>query len=141
MKAPQQSSANVRAYQNSHSDARAHTPSVIGTLDAYIDKYTSLLKFLNPTTSGTPDTDPAPEEQTSKAISLQTGVAFDNTPIGKSFGGILADVSKTPYHAGDTVVAQFVGYVFATLHPVVLRLMHSCPVPRANPRVCPCLWW
>ena len=35
---------------------------------------------------------------------------MDNSPIGKSFGGVLIDVNKqTAYHAGDTVVAQFVG--------------------------------
>jgi neutral ceramidase len=46
---------------------------------------------------------------------IQTGVVFDAAPIGKSFGQVLIDVANTAFHAGNTVVAQFVG---------------------ANPRVC-----
>ncbi|CAL1711862.1 unnamed protein product [Somion occarium] len=77
------------------------------TLDSYIDKYTSLLPFLAPNASGSPSSDPAPQDQTSKAISLQTAVILDNAPIGESFGRVIADVQTTsPYHAGDTVVAQ-----------------------------------
>ena len=35
---------------------------------------------------------------------------MDNSPIGTNFGSVLIDVNtKKPYHAGDTVVAQFVG--------------------------------
>ncbi|KAJ7165659.1 Neutral/alkaline nonlysosomal ceramidase [Mycena crocata] len=79
------------------------------TLDAYIEKYTSLVPFLADSPSGTPVSDAAPPELTSSAISLQTGVVFDAAPIGKSFGQVLIDVAKTAYKAGDTVVAQFVG--------------------------------
>ncbi|KAJ7499885.1 Neutral/alkaline nonlysosomal ceramidase [Mycena latifolia] len=80
------------------------------TLEAYIDKYTSLVPFLADSPSGTPVSDAAPPELTSSAISLQTGVVFDAAPIGKSFGQVLIDVVKTTaYKVGDTVVAQFVG--------------------------------
>lgn len=80
------------------------------TLEAYIDKYSSLVPYLADTApTTTPSSDAAPPEQTSKAISLQTGVIFDSPPIGKSFGQALIDVLKTPYHAGDTALAQFVG--------------------------------
>ncbi|TEB38006.1 Neutral/alkaline nonlysosomal ceramidase [Coprinellus micaceus] len=79
------------------------------TLEAYIDKYTSLVPFLGDTASGTPPSDPAPEDQTKKAISLQTGVVFDAAPIGKKFGDVLVNVNTTPYRAGDKVSAQFVG--------------------------------
>ncbi|KAJ7591365.1 Neutral/alkaline nonlysosomal ceramidase [Mycena floridula] len=80
------------------------------TLDAYIDKYSSLVPFLaNTVPSATPASDPPPAEQTSKAISLQTGVVFDAAPIGKRFGQILTDVLTTTYHAGDTVSAKWVG--------------------------------
>ncbi|KAF8169047.1 Neutral/alkaline nonlysosomal ceramidase [Mycena galopus ATCC 62051] len=79
------------------------------TLDAYIEKYSSLVPFLADTPTGTPATDAAPPELQSVAISLQTGVVFDAPPIGKSFGAVLVDVLKTPYSAGDTVTAQFVG--------------------------------
>ncbi|KAH9485768.1 Neutral ceramidase 2 [Psilocybe cubensis] len=80
------------------------------TLEAYIDKYSSLVPFLADNSTGTPASDPPPPEQTSKAISLQTGVVFDASPIGKKFGAVLTDVNtNAPYHAGDTVFAQFVG--------------------------------
>ncbi|KAF9258342.1 Neutral/alkaline nonlysosomal ceramidase [Marasmius fiardii PR-910] len=81
------------------------------TLEAYIDKYSSLLPFLADTKpSGTPASDAPPAEQTSKAISLQTGVVFDAAPIGKSFGDVLTDVrTSSPYRVGETVIAEFVG--------------------------------
>jgi len=79
------------------------------TLEAYIDKYWNLLPFIADNASGTPPSDAAPPEQTSKAISMQTPVMFDTAPIGKTFGAILVDVKHTAYHAGDTVTAQFVG--------------------------------
>ncbi|KJA28727.1 hypothetical protein HYPSUDRAFT_33070 [Hypholoma sublateritium FD-334 SS-4] len=80
------------------------------TLEAYIDKYSSLVPFLADTATGTPASDPPPPEQTSKAISLQTAVVFDAAPIGKSFGQVLTDVNtNTAYQAGNTVSAQFVG--------------------------------
>jgi neutral ceramidase len=80
------------------------------TLEAYIDKYTSLVPFLADTPTGTPVSDAAPPELTSGALSLQTAVVFDAAPIGKSFGQVLIDVVKTTaYKVGDTVVAQFVG--------------------------------
>ncbi|KAJ7064710.1 Neutral/alkaline nonlysosomal ceramidase [Mycena amicta] len=79
------------------------------TLEAYIDKYTSLVPFLADSPKGTPATDAAPPELQSSAISLQTGVVFDAAPFGKSFGSVLVDASSTPYKAGQTVSAQFVG--------------------------------
>ncbi|KAK7053720.1 Neutral/alkaline nonlysosomal ceramidase [Favolaschia claudopus] len=79
------------------------------TLDAYIEKYSSLVPFLADSPSGSPQTDPAPPQLQSSAISLLTGVVLDAAPIGKSFGQVLVDVAKTAYKAGDTVVAQFVG--------------------------------
>ncbi|KAG7091509.1 hypothetical protein E1B28_010537 [Marasmius oreades] len=81
------------------------------TLEAYIEKYSSLVPFLaDSEPSGTPVSDAPPAEQTSKAISLQTPVVFDAAPIGKSFGDVLTDVrTSSPYRAGETVTAQFVG--------------------------------
>ncbi|KAJ7702808.1 Neutral/alkaline non-lysosomal ceramidase-domain-containing protein [Mycena rosella] len=80
------------------------------TLEAYIDKYTSLVAFLADGASGTPPSDEPPAEQISKAISLQTDVKFDAAPIGKHFGQISKDVVTSElYHAGDTVFAEFVG--------------------------------
>jgi len=80
------------------------------TLEAYIDKYSTLVPFLADNTSGTPASDPPPPEQTSKAISLQTAVLFDAPPLGKAFGAVLVDVNaNTSYQAGQSVSAQFVG--------------------------------
>jgi neutral ceramidase len=80
------------------------------TLEAYIDKYSSLVPFLADSATGTPASDPPPPEQVSKAISLQTAVVFDAAPLGKKFGQVLSDVqTSSAYHAGDTVKVQFVG--------------------------------
>lgn len=79
------------------------------TLEAYIDKYSSLVPFLADNPSGTPPTDAPSPEQTTKAISLQTPVIYDTAPIGKRFGDVLVDVDNTTYRAGDTVRTQFVG--------------------------------
>ncbi|ETW74738.1 hypothetical protein HETIRDRAFT_391411 [Heterobasidion irregulare TC 32-1] len=79
------------------------------TLDAYIDKYGSLVSYLADNTSGSPPSDPAPPDLTGSAISLRTGVVFDSAPIGKSFGDVISDVSSSAYHVGDTVAIQFVG--------------------------------
>ncbi|CAK5278266.1 unnamed protein product [Mycena citricolor] len=80
------------------------------TLPAYIDKFTSLVPWLaDKAPSAAPVSDAAPPELQSKALSLQTGVVFDGTPIGKHFGDVQTDVLSTPYHAGDTAHALFVG--------------------------------
>jgi len=79
------------------------------TLEAYIDKYSSLVRYLANKVPGTPASDAPPPEQTSKAISLQTGVVFDAAPIGQSFGQVLTDVNSAPYSVGDTVSVLFVG--------------------------------
>ena len=43
---------------------------------------------------------------------LQLPVIQDTAPLGKNFGDVLIDVAvESPYRAGDTVVAQFVGCV------------------------------
>jgi neutral ceramidase len=46
------------------------------TLEAYIDKYTSLVKYLNPATTGTPTSDATPAEQTSSALSLRVRLPY-----------------------------------------------------------------
>ncbi|OCH91072.1 Neutral/alkaline nonlysosomal ceramidase [Obba rivulosa] len=80
------------------------------TLDSYIEKYSSLVSFLAADSVGSPTSDAPPPELTSEAISLQTAVIFDSPGLGQKFGGVLADVDTvSPYSAGDTVVAQFVG--------------------------------
>ena len=114
------------------------------TLDAYINKYSSLVSYLadNATVGAVPPSDPAPPDLTSRAISLRvrpaftllshngilltangrlssqqkTGVAFDSAGVGHNFGDKLVDVPvRSAFTAGQTVTVQFVG---------------------ANPRVC-----
>jgi hypothetical protein len=53
---------------------------VIVTLEAYIDKYTSLVPYIADNASGTPPSDAPPPEQTSKAISLQVR-SLMHTPL------------------------------------------------------------
>ncbi|KAH9888505.1 Neutral/alkaline nonlysosomal ceramidase [Cubamyces lactineus] len=88
------------------------------TLDSYIDKYSSIVSYLADDATGQPPSDPAPVDQTSKAISLQarppplpqTGVVFDAAGIGRDFGDVLTDVrTSSPYTAGEAVIATFVG--------------------------------
>ncbi|KAL6304955.1 Neutral/alkaline nonlysosomal ceramidase [Sparassis latifolia] len=81
------------------------------TLEAYLDQYTNLVPYLAAHTSSAPSSDPAPPDLTGKVISMQKPVTKDNPPLFKSFGDILVDVKTAEsYHAGDTVVAQFVGW-------------------------------
>ncbi|KAH9976114.1 Neutral/alkaline nonlysosomal ceramidase [Lactifluus volemus] len=65
------------------------------TLDAYIDKYTSLVSYLaNNATNGLlspPHSDAAPPDLSSKQISLRTPVIFDSPPIGHNFGDTMKD--------------------------------------------------
>ncbi|CEL52647.1 hypothetical protein RSOLAG1IB_05852 [Rhizoctonia solani AG-1 IB] len=80
------------------------------TLEAYTDLFTKYAPFLADSATGAPPAGPTPEDLTKKAISLQTGVVFDASPIGKSFGSVLTDVStSTPYKRGQTVTAVFQG--------------------------------
>ena len=80
------------------------------TLDSYIDKYGSLVSYLADNATGQPPSDPAPADQTGKAISLRTGVVFDSAGIGHSFGDVQTDVRQTSaYEAGEAVIATFVG--------------------------------
>ncbi|EPQ55350.1 Neutral/alkaline nonlysosomal ceramidase [Gloeophyllum trabeum ATCC 11539] len=79
------------------------------TLEAYIDKYSSLVPYLGDNSSlGDPPSDDAPPDLSGEAISLQTPVIVDNPPLGKHFGDVLKDVESS-YSAGQTVYAQFVG--------------------------------
>ncbi|GJE97341.1 neutral/alkaline nonlysosomal ceramidase [Phanerochaete sordida] len=79
------------------------------TLDAYIDKYTDLVQYLNPGVTSAPPTDDAPEDLTVRAITLRNGVIQDRAPFGKHFGDVLEDVAAAPYRVNDTVYARFVG--------------------------------
>ncbi|KAI0733823.1 Neutral/alkaline nonlysosomal ceramidase [Fomitopsis betulina] len=80
------------------------------TLDAYIHEYGQLVPYLAPNVTNKPPSDAAPVNLSSEAISLRLPVVQDTAPLGKNFGDVLVDVAVgSPYHTGDTVVAQFVG--------------------------------
>ncbi|KAI0035589.1 Neutral/alkaline nonlysosomal ceramidase [Vararia minispora EC-137] len=77
------------------------------TLDAYINKYGSLVSFLADDAAmagAQPPSDPAPPDLSGSAISLQTGVVQDNGDFGK----IITNVNPS-YTTGQTVFAVFQG--------------------------------
>jgi len=79
------------------------------TLEAYQDIFAKLIPWVADTVpSSLPASAPAPPDQSSSYISLQTPVVFDAAPLGKKFGAVLTDVSSS-YRVGQTVSAQFVG--------------------------------
>lgn len=80
------------------------------TLDAYIERYGALARYLAPAATGVPASDDPPENLTARAISLRNGVIVDHAPLGKHFGDVLVDVkTDVPYRANDIVFASFVG--------------------------------
>ena len=58
-----------------------------GTLDAYIDRYTELVQYLNPGVTRAPPTDAPPEDLTARAITLRVrvcsglGVLWEADPV------------------------------------------------------------
>jgi neutral ceramidase len=51
-------------------------PNSLDTLDAYIDKYGSLVSYLADNAAGVPPSDPAPEDLTNKAMHLTVNGAL-----------------------------------------------------------------
>lgn len=78
------------------------------TLDAYINLTLTYLPYLGPSASGSPPAGPSPPDNRDKSLSFITGVVADSAGIGKSFGGVVTDVSSS-YSAGDIVKATFIG--------------------------------
>ncbi|KAJ5257120.1 hypothetical protein N7478_013224 [Penicillium angulare] len=52
---------------------------------------------------------PSPPVNTNNSLSFITGVVYDNSPIGKSFGDVISNPSNKTYGPGDTVNTTFVG--------------------------------
>ncbi|KIY52549.1 Neutral/alkaline nonlysosomal ceramidase [Fistulina hepatica ATCC 64428] len=77
------------------------------TLEAYMNKYSSLVSYLADNASGTPASDPAPPDLTAEALSFQLPVVYDGTPAFKSFGDVLDDVDES-YAPGNTLSVTFV---------------------------------
>lgn len=66
------------------------SPKIV-TLEAYIDKYTSLVPFLADSPVGTPPSDDPPAEQISKAISLQVGLCGRSGLFSRGADSVLLD--------------------------------------------------
>lgn len=78
------------------------------TLNAYINITLSLLPYLATTSTSHPDPGPLPPNNVNRSLSFITGVAYDSTPLFKSFGDVKDDVGAH-YRIGDTVSVTFVG--------------------------------
>jgi neutral ceramidase len=80
------------------------------TLEAYLDIYTGLSKYLGDNAGTAPALGQAPPDLTGSPLSLRTGVVMDSTPIGKKFGEIITDVkTNAPYARGQNVTCSFNG--------------------------------
>ncbi|MEU0374176.1 neutral/alkaline ceramidase [Streptomyces sp. NPDC006283] len=75
------------------------------TLPAYQQEFASLAASLRDGT--TVDQGPTPPDQSSRQVSLQTGVVMDNPPSGRKFGDVLSGPAAS-YKRGATVAAEFV---------------------------------
>ncbi|KAI9591850.1 Neutral/alkaline nonlysosomal ceramidase [Syncephalis fuscata] len=75
-----------------------------GSLPAYIQNAVKLVQAMAGNTRIISAS--APQDFSSKFITLQTGVVLDSHPIGKSFGDVNVDV-KPSYNRGNTVSVTF----------------------------------
>lgn len=75
------------------------------TLQAYVEEFERLADSL--CTGKTLPDGPKPRSLLDKEISLQPGVIFDTTYLGKSFGDVMKDVQEF-YCPGDTASVTFV---------------------------------
>ena len=78
------------------------------TLNAYINLSVSYLSYLDGSSSSSPPLGPFPPDYVNQSLSFITGVVFDGTPLFKSFGDVLQDVSPN-VEPGENVSATFVG--------------------------------
>jgi neutral ceramidase len=75
------------------------------TLGAYQQEFAALAASLRdgrPSPAG----DGSPRDLTGKQLNFQTGVVFDDKPIGKSFGSVNVDANAA-YQRGQTVAVEF----------------------------------
>ncbi|XP_030834931.1 neutral ceramidase [Strongylocentrotus purpuratus] len=75
------------------------------TLQAYINQFRNLTT--NMMQDKTPPRGPIPKSLIDDQVSFLPPVFFDETPIGKSFGEVLTDVSGTTFKKGSVVQAVF----------------------------------
>lgn len=78
-------------------------------IPGYQNIFSNLVPFLASNTTTSPSPGTPPPNLLGSALSLQTGVIYDGPPLFKKFGNVLTDVKATPYVAGSTVSAVFVG--------------------------------
>jgi len=114
--APSNSYAHYVATEEEYSVQRYEGASTLygpNELAAYINLTLTYLPYLRSASSigklpGIP-AGPSPPVNTNKSFSFITGVVYDESPIGKSFGDVTANPGPGPYKPGDTVNTTFVG--------------------------------
>ncbi|KKK11968.1 neutral/alkaline nonlysosomal ceramidase [Aspergillus rambellii] len=83
------------------------------TLAAYVNLTLTYLPYLNNSNNlaGLPSIPSGinPPINTDNSLSFITGVVYDGSPLGKSFGDVTSSAGKNTYAPGDTVTASFVG--------------------------------
>ncbi|CZR64169.1 probable neutral ceramidase precursor [Phialocephala subalpina] len=75
---------------------------------AYIHLSTSMIGYLAASNTSTPPAGPSPPDNSDSSLSFITGVVYDGTDIGKSFGQVLSQPNAS-YPIGSVVNATFVG--------------------------------
>ncbi|KAL6721454.1 hypothetical protein ACLMJK_000557 [Lecanora helva] len=78
------------------------------TLNAHISLTSSLLPYLSPDSTSHPPPGPDPPIHINSSLSFITPVAYDRSPLFKSFGDIVTP-PKLHYKIGETVQVSFVG--------------------------------
>ncbi|KAL5358028.1 Neutral/alkaline nonlysosomal ceramidase [Aspergillus floccosus] len=80
------------------------------TLAAYVNLTLTYLPYLGDG-AGLPQipAGPQPPINTERSLSFITEVVYDNSPLGKKFGGLLSSSAGATYGPGDIVNATFVG--------------------------------
>ncbi|KAI9778459.1 MAG: hypothetical protein M1839_008105 [Geoglossum umbratile] len=78
------------------------------TLNAYINISVSYVPYLASKVNKSPPKGPPPPNNVNVSLSFITGVGYDNSPYGKSFGEVITDVDPS-YSKGSIASVTFVG--------------------------------
>lgn len=114
--APANSYAHYVATEEEYSRQRYEGGSTLfgpHTLAAYINLTMTYLPYLGSRSDvkklPSIPAGPSPPINTDNSLDFITGVVYDNTPIGKSFGDVLSGPGNNTYRPGDMVSTTFVG--------------------------------
>lgn len=77
-------------------------------LNAYINLSVSNLHYLSPDSTASPDPGPSPPDNSADSLDFITGVVYDGSPIGTSYGDVLTDPNPS-YTIGSVVNVTFQG--------------------------------